>query len=79
MTPNITGTTAYLLIYQLRSSRPELVHFAAAAHRDPAALEVCREYQRDPSASEDELRARARATGLRRVDLIAPVKSLSAP
>jgi hypothetical protein len=58
----ITASTAYLLIDQLRATRPELVHFAAAAHRDPMALEVCREYQRDPVASEDDLRARARAT-----------------
>mgnify|MGYP001606684694 CR=1 FL=1 len=58
----ITARTAYELIPHLRSTRPELVHFAGAAHRDPMALEVCREYQRDPTASEDDLRARARAT-----------------
>jgi hypothetical protein len=59
---SLTAETAYLLIDHLRAARPELVHFAGAAHRDQMALEVCREYQRDPTTSEDDLRARASAT-----------------
>jgi hypothetical protein len=35
----ITASTAHLLIDHLRATRPELVHFAGAAHRDPMALE----------------------------------------
>lgn len=60
--PPVTAHTAHILIPALQVTRPDLVHFAGAAWRDTLALEVCREYQRDPEASEQDLRARARAT-----------------
>lgn len=60
--PPVTAHSARLLIPALQIDRPELAHFAGAAHHDRIALEVCREYQRDPAASEADLRDRARAT-----------------
>ncbi len=50
------------LILQLRArGREELIHYAGAAHRDPVAWHMCREYKRDPGASESALKVRALA------------------
>lgn len=52
--------TIEAIIVHLRATRPELVHFAGAMHRDPAARRVIEEYLVDPSASEYRLRMEAR-------------------
>lgn len=51
--------TIAAIITHLRATRPELVHFAGAMHRDLAARRVIEEYLLTPSASEDDLRERA--------------------
>lgn len=43
------------------TGRPELVHYAGAAHRDPVAWHVCAQYLTDTSASEHDLKTRALA------------------
>lgn len=48
------------IIRDMRTNgRPDLVHFAGAAHRDPAAARVVEQWLIDPTASEADLRARA--------------------
>lgn len=47
------------LIAELRSARPELVHYAGAAHRDPVALQVCLAYLADRTAPEYALKSYA--------------------
>lgn len=59
--PLVTAHTARILIPALQALRPELAHFAGAAHRDPIALAVVQEWQLDREASEDMLRERGRA------------------
>lgn len=50
------------IIAHLRATgRTELIHFAGAAHRDPAARRVIEEYLMTPRASEESLRDRARS------------------
>lgn len=57
----IYGTEQDDIIAAMRAAgRTELVHFAGAAHRDRAAAQLCREWQRSPSADEDTLRQAAR-------------------
>lgn len=48
------------IIAHLRATRPELVHFAGAMHRDPAARRVIEEYLIEPTSSESNLRVLAR-------------------
>jgi hypothetical protein len=56
------ASTIDQIIAHLRATgRTELIHFAGAAHRDPAARRVIEEYLMTPSASEASLRERARA------------------
>jgi hypothetical protein len=59
--PLVTEHTAHILIPAMQVIRPELAHFAGAAHRDPIALAVVQEWQLDREASEDVLRERGRA------------------
>lgn len=51
--------TAEILIKRLRGHRPELIHYAGAAHRDAVAAAMCDAYMADPSADEATLKSRA--------------------
>lgn len=48
------------IITHLRATRPELVHFAGAMHRDPAARRMIEEYLQAPGSSLVYLRDAAR-------------------
>lgn len=64
----MTKTTTDI-IAQLRSTgREELIHFAGAMHRDPAAYEMIQLYLDDPSAPEHVLTARRLGITARQVD-----------
>ncbi len=47
-----------LIIDMRLAKRPELIHYAGAAHRDPTAARMCEEYRKTPNASVRELKAR---------------------
>jgi len=65
----MTITDQASIIARLRSAgRDELIHYAGAMHRNPAAAAMIREYLADPAAPEHVLTARRMGLTARHVD-----------
>lgn len=61
-------TTTDIIAQLHATGREELIHFACAMHRDPAAYEMIELYLADPSAPEHVLTARRLGITARQVD-----------